>query len=354
MGAPLSLLALLLALVGAGWLVGQEGFGWNAGEGRAPQSEPARDAAAPPEVGAPGALPRSTAPTSGAPALRLDGRDAFSFRFATPPAAGLLFDLRTGRVLWRRNPTARRPIASLTKVMTALLVVERAGAREAVRVPRDVLFAEGSRLGVLKPGRRVAVESLLAALLVRSAADAAVALAAHVGRSRGRFVALMNARARRLGLRCTRFTSPDGLDPGNRSCPADLAALAKVAMRSGRIRRIVGRQEVRVPFPIPGGVIVVGTTNPLLAAGYAGTIGLKTGFTNRSGPSFIGVVRRGRRALGVVLLGSPSPGQQARDLLDRAFLGPRAPRSTPPPGARPPASPAAPAQPVEGPILKQP
>jgi D-alanyl-D-alanine carboxypeptidase len=230
-----------------------------------------------------------------------------------------VFDLESGDVLWRHRAERVLPMASLTKMMTALLVVERTGPRERVRIAKAALNYRGSGVGRLRPGRRVPIEALLHGLLLPSGNDAAIALAVHVAGSERRFVRLMNARARELGLRCTRFVSSHGLERGNRSCAADLAALARIDMREYRIRRVVRKAHAVLRFPTRGGRLFLTSTNPLLRSDYPGAIGLKTGFTYAAGRCFVGVVRRHGRTLGVVLLDSPDPGRQARRLLNTAF-----------------------------------
>ena len=105
---------------------------------------------------------------------------------------------------------------------------------------------------------------------------------------------------------------------------ADLAALARLAMKQPRIARLVRRKQVATRFPIKGGKLYVNSTNPLLRLGYRGTIGLKTGSTDEAGHCFVGVVRRGHRELGVILLHSPDTGTQAKQLLSAAFRAGRA------------------------------
>ena len=250
--------------------------------------------------------------------VALDRPDTLTATLEKRPAAGLVFDIDSGEVLWREDPRERLPIASLTKIMTALLVVDEAKPDDRYRITREAIDFSGSAVG-LPRGKRVEVESLLNATLIQSGNDAATALAIGVAGSERRFVKLMNERAEELGLDCTRFVSPDGLEPRNRSCAADLAALTRLAMDEPRITRIVRKKEAAVPFPIPGGRQSLATTNPLLRTGYAGTIGLKTGFTERAGPCLAGVVRRGDRTLAVVLIDSTDPNRDARELLDRAF-----------------------------------
>ena len=135
-------------------------------------------------------------------AVNLTGADLVHVRYsrATRPRAGLLFDVRTGRALWRLNPTKQVPIASLTKMMTALLVVERRGPHERVQISAQARHTPGSAVGVLPKRRPVQLEALLNGLLLVSGNDAAVALAQHVGGTVDAFVREMNAMAGELGL----------------------------------------------------------------------------------------------------------------------------------------------------------
>ena len=257
--------------------------------------------------------PRSPAP------VRLTGVDAFRLKFRKPPRAALLFDVNDGEVLYRRDPVRPRPMASLTKIMTALVVVQEAEPDERVRITRAALRYQGSGVGVLPRGKRVRLETLLNGLMLVSGNDAGIALAVHVSGSEQRFVRLMNEKARLWGLTCTRFASSHGLEDGNRSCPADLAVLARLAMRNDRIARVARRRQVSFPFPIKGGRLFLNAHNPLVRTGYPGAIGLKTGYTNTAGRCFVGVARRSGRTLGVVLLDSPNPARHAARLLDLGF-----------------------------------
>lgn len=239
-----------------------------------------------------------------------------TLRLAGGPRGGLLFDLDTGRVLWSRRANRALTQASLTKVMTALLVVEATRPRETVRVSRAAARVRGSETGLLA-GRRVRVEALLHGLLLASGNDAAIALAEHVAGSQPAFVAGMNRRARAWGLTCTRYVSVHGLGRGNRSCPRDLAKLTQRAMRAPRVARIAGRRAARVRL---GGerTRTLVTTNPLLRSGYAGTLGLKTGWTPAAGRCLLAVVRRGGRRYGVVALDDRDTARTVRRLLAAA------------------------------------
>jgi serine-type D-Ala-D-Ala carboxypeptidase (penicillin-binding protein 5/6) len=272
----------------------------------------------------PSAAPAPLAGTGTAPAPLAvglaDRGDPLRVDFDHPPAAGLLFDLDSGRVLWRRNASHVLPIASLTKMMTALLVAERVPRRGRVRITSETLRYRGSGVGLLPRGKLIRAQTMLHGLLLPSGNDAAIALAQRAaGGSVRRFVALMNRRAAAMGLKCTRFASPSGLDDGDISCAGDLAALARAVLRTPRIARIVRRRSAVLPFPIRGGKLYLYNTNPLLRARYRGTTGLKTGYTYAAGRCLVATVRRGRTGLGVVLLRSRDPATQARRLLDRGF-----------------------------------
>ena len=227
--------------------------------------------------------------------------------------AGLAFDLADGRVLGRRGATRRRPIASLTKLMTALLAVERFVPRDRVRIPRRADQVGGSRMGGLRPGRRARAEVLLQGLLISSGNDAAVTLAIAGAGSERAWVSLMNRRAQLLGLQCTRFVDSHGLDPRDQSCPADIAALAMRAMAEPRIARIARKRFARV-WPGGGKKITLRTTNHLLRDRYPGAIGLKTGYTNLARFCLVAVVERSGRRIGIVLLGSRDTYADARRL----------------------------------------
>jgi serine-type D-Ala-D-Ala carboxypeptidase (penicillin-binding protein 5/6) len=296
--------------------------------GRAGDPDPPAPRATAVETPAPGPLLDSgTAPLAGggtAPsplAVRLDDpRDTVTVRFKRPPAAGLLFDIDSGRVLWRQRPERVLPIASLTKMMTALVAVERLPEDGRVTITREALAYTGSGVGMFKRGRRIEVETMLHGLLLPSGNDAAIALAQQAAGSVREFIVLMNARARAMGLACTRFSSVSGIrDSGNHSCAPDLAALARAVLREPRLARIVRRRSAVLPFPIKGRKLYLYNNNPLLRMGYRGTTGIKTGYTEAAGRCLVAAVRRGGRHLGIVLLDSPDPGRQAVRLFDRAF-----------------------------------
>jgi len=235
-------------------------------------------------------------------------------------ASGILFDVWTGRILWAHNPGRRLPIASLTKMMTALLVLERARPTDQVLITRQAVHFSGSGVGLLPLGKRVRLLTLLYGLLLPSGNDAAIALAQHVAGSETNFVKLMNARAQQMQLGCTHFASASGLiDRDNYSCTTDLAVLAHSVLEQPLLSRIVGSRFAILPFPIKGGHLFLWNNNPLLIMRYPGTDGVKTGYTNASGPCLVAAARRGHAWLGVVLLHSVNPAGQAIKLFNLGF-----------------------------------
>jgi D-alanyl-D-alanine carboxypeptidase len=249
-------------------------------------------------------------------------QDIVSIRFGHQPRAGLLFDLDTGRVLWRKDPTRVLPIASVTKMMTGLVVTDHVPDGSKVRVTKEALAYQGSGVGVLPKNKWVGVSAMLYGLMLPSGNDAAIALAQRTSPDHTvpGFVRMMNARAQAMGLTCTRYSTPSGFtDRGNHSCAADLAVEARAVLDTPRLAKIVKRRQAVLPFPIKGGKLYLYNHNPLLKRNYPGTLGIKTGFTDAAGRCLVAAVKRNGHRLGVVLLHSPDPGGQAVKLFERGF-----------------------------------
>jgi len=252
------------------------------------------------------------------PLLRL-GRARFGAPLPRIQArAAIVVDDATGAVLYRRDVHRKLPIASTTKIMTALLVLrhDRLGAvvRIAPSVPLVPLVKEG-----LRAGEHVPVWKLLYGLLLYSGNDDALALALATSGSRPAFLRLMNAEARRLRLDDTHFNSPSGvLDERNYSSAWDLAALTRVALRNATFRRIVATRVERVRWAPPTYAKVYVNRNLLLWS-YPGTIGVKTGFTTVAGDCLVAAATRHGRTLIVVLLHDPETYADAIRLFDRGW-----------------------------------
>lgn len=253
--------------------------------------------------------------------LKLDGtKDTFKFPFKDPPRAGLLFDLDSGEVLWRKNPNKKLPIASVTKMMTSLLVVDRVKPGSKVLVTKEALRYTGSGVGVLPRGKYIGLSAMLHGLLLASGNDTAIALAQKTSGSVDEFVDDMNLHAQAMGMGCSHYTSPSGIvDEGNYSCAADLAVQARAILDHPSLAPIVARRQAVLPFPIKGGKLYLYNHNPLLKAGYPGTIGVKTGYTDAAGKCIVVAVKRGKRRLGLVLLHSPDIAKQPTQIFNYAF-----------------------------------
>jgi len=242
---------------------------------------------------------------------------------AFPGAAHAYIVTRNGAPLWSSNAERPLPPASLTKLMTALLVAEAGGLDQPVTIGPRAAAARGARLP-LRAGLRMTRGDLLTAMLLRSANDACLALAESIGGSEAAFVVAMNARAVRLGLRQTRFRNACGLDaPGHVMSAKDLATVAEAALAAPEVasRMRLAAAEVRRGDEPP---LTVSTTNALIGR-VSGAIGAKTGFTNRAGHCLVGVVERDGVRVIVVLLGARDRWWDAVAMIERAFdAGPAA------------------------------
>jgi D-alanyl-D-alanine carboxypeptidase (penicillin-binding protein 5/6) len=215
-----------------------------------------------------------------------------------------------GHFLYAQNVDRRMAMASITKVMTALVTLDRARPQGMVTVGAAAPGIGESTFD-LQPGERLRVRDLLKAALVQSANDAAYALANYVGHGKvGRFVRWMNAKAAELGLTNTHYVRPDGLDiKGHYSSARDTLTLAREAMKRPLFRAIVGTR---------GGVVAgrqLYVWNDLLDT-YPGAVGIKTGHTDRAGWSQVAAAKREGVTLYAVLLGGPSRARRNRDLAD--------------------------------------
>lgn len=249
---------------------------------------------------------------------------------ATPEVdarAYLLLNPQTGEVLLARRAHDRLSIASITKLMTVLVTLDRTKPAEVVTVDPDAAGVTGSTIR-LRAGERLPVRDLLAAALIQSANDSAVALAEHVGGGdMGPFVTLMNRRAQALGLDDTSFARPDGLDvPGHYSSAWDVTRLGVEAMREPVVRRLVRQESARI-----SGGRSLHTWNDLLGE-FPGVFGVKTGHTSSAGWSQVAAVRGNGVTLYATILGSPARATRNADLeellawgLSRYALVPLAP-----------------------------
>jgi D-alanyl-D-alanine carboxypeptidase (penicillin-binding protein 5/6) len=225
--------------------------------------------------------------------------------------SGILIDRRTGKVLWSKRPDLRLAPASCTKIMTALLVLERyRDLDRMVRAPASVADQGGVAIG-LRVGDRISVRQALYALMVKSANEAALTLASAVDGGERAFVTRMNRRAAALGLTHTHFVNCRGRpEPGHFASARDLARLGRYAMRDTRFREIVATQTAVIRWP-PAHAVTVTSHNRLLD--YAWGDGIKTGSTRESKAVLVGSGKPGLVPLIVVTMREPTRGQEVRD-----------------------------------------
>jgi serine-type D-Ala-D-Ala carboxypeptidase (penicillin-binding protein 5/6) len=224
-----------------------------------------------------------------------------------------------GRVLGGRPPNARRPMASITKVMTAVIALEHSSPADEVVVPADAVRVGQSSAGLVA-GEKLTMRELLEALLVKSGNDAGIAIATHVAGSEEQFVEMMNAKAKELGLSDTHFANSHGLDAeGHYTTANDLAVLARYAMTNPVFGDIVKRTTVTIGKGKRRKTLH--TTDQLLGV-YNGAVGIKTGFTSGAGYSVVSAAQRHGVTLYAVVLGTESDRTRftdAKALLDWGF-----------------------------------
>ncbi len=221
-------------------------------------------------------------------------------------------------VVWERNSDRALPPASLTKIMTALLVIKRAHLDDIAIVRDEAARETGTRLG-LRRGERMYVGFLLAATLLGSANDACHALADYVSGSEAEFTKLMNREARALGMRNTRFTNACGHDqPGHYSSARDLALLAEAGLAEPVFSELAATVSLNISTVGGERVFRLENKNELIGR-YPGARGVKTGFTAGAGKCVIALAERNGVRVLLVVLNAPDRWWRAAEMLDAAF-----------------------------------
>lgn len=236
-------------------------------------------------------------------------------------ASWILYDADADVVLSGSDPDGQRPMASTTKIMTALLAMKYGDLDETVEVSQRAADVGEAEVGLVA-GEKLQMRHLVKALVVRSANDASMAVAEHIGGSVEGFVEMMNAEAKAMGLENTHFANPHGLDMENHySSPRDLLEMGLAAMSYPEFREMATTVESDFPNAPDGTRRSLSSTNLLLER-YPGTIGVKTGYTGRAGLVFVsGAVRDGRTLFAVVMgsEGERAHFADAETLLDWGF-----------------------------------
>ncbi len=240
--------------------------------------------------------------------------DALPWR-RVPAHSILLKELKSGRVLYQHESDKRLSPASLTKIMSALVILEQGHLDDLVTVSPTAAKAHKTHLR-LKPGQVFRLDDLLKGMLIMSANDACLAAVEHVGGDENQFVALMNAKAASLGLADTHFSNACGFDhPDHYSTAEDLARLSVIALEQPTFRQLV-REERAIIMPINGThAYVMHNTNRLLGR-IPGVEGIKTGFTSKAGRCLIAKVSQNGSDLLLVILNSNRRWNTAMSLIN--------------------------------------
>ena len=232
--------------------------------------------------------------------------------------SAVLMDRGSRRVLWEKSAHRRRPIASTTKIMTALLALERGNEADRIVAGRAAAETEGTSI-YLEKGEVKTLDELLYGLMLCSGNDAAVAIAVHIGGSEKKFVKLMNEKAKLLGAARTHFANPHGLpDENHYSTAYDLALISCAALENERFREIVATPACSISWPGHSWDRRLNNQNKLLDS-YPGADGVKTGWTEKAGRCLVGSATRGGWQLVSVVLSAPQMWEDSGLLLDYGF-----------------------------------
>ena len=224
----------------------------------------------------------------------------------------LIYDRASGRILYEKNGNKQTPMASTTKIMTAIVVLENANLKDTVTITSKAAGTGGSRLG-LKKNDKITVNDLLYGLMLRSGSDAAVALAIHIGGSIEGFAQMMNDKAKEMGLTNSHFVVPHGLDnEGHYTTAYELAKMADYALNIAKFKEIVSIKSTTIY--INGYAKAINNTNQLLGS-ISGVYGVKTGFTNGAGRCLVSSCKRDDLDIITVIIGADTTKMRTADTI---------------------------------------
>jgi len=232
--------------------------------------------------------------------------------------SAILTDAVTGQILYAKNIHVTRPMASTTKIMTAIIVLENCDLNEIVTASENAAKTPYTSLN-LRPGEQVKVKDLLNALMIRSANDAAVALAEHVGGTVSGFAQMMNDKAKQIGAKNTNFVTPNGLhDPKHYSTAYDLALITRYALRMHEFNKIIKTKSAIIERSINKKDLLVQSKSKFLKH-YVGADGVKSGYIKQAGYCYVGSATRGGWRLVSVVLKSNDSQAETAVLMDYGF-----------------------------------
>ena len=236
----------------------------------------------------------------------------------TSASATSLIDVQSGRILYSEDGDVQLRIASLTKIMTAIVAIEKGSLSDMVKVSKRAAGKEGSSI-YLKVGEEMSLSNMLYGLMLRSGNDAATAIAEHVGGSEAGFVYLMNEKAKELGLSNTQFKNPHGLDEeGHYSSANDLAVLTAYALKNKVFAEIVRTEDKKAPNPYEDWDYSWHNKNKMLDK-YEGADGVKTGYTKKAFRCLVSSATRNGQQLVAVTINDGDDWKDHQSLLDWGF-----------------------------------
>ena len=235
-------------------------------------------------------------------------------------ASAVLMEQKSGRVLLEKEAYTKRRIASITKIMTAILAIESGKLDKTVTVSEKAVRTEGSSV-YLKPGQKIKLEDLVYGLILRSGNDTAVAIAEYIGGSVDGFVYLMNQKAKEIGMVSTHFANPHGLDDheNHYSTAYDMALLTRYAMQNKTFQKIFGTKVHRAPNPNEAWDYKWTNKNRLLTK-YKYCTGGKTGFTKRAKRTLVTTATKGDMDLIAVTLNAPDDWNDHISMYETGFI----------------------------------
>ena len=232
--------------------------------------------------------------------------------------SAILIEACSGEVIFSKNPDVRLPMASTTKIMTALVAIESCDISKTVSVSPTAVGVEGSSV-YLYPEEKLTLEDLIYAMMLESANDAAAAIAIEVGGSVEKFAEMMNQKAQSMGLCDTHFENPHGLDGDSHFTTArELALIAREALSNLTFKKIVSTHKKTIPLNETEGVRLLINHNKMLVS-YEGAVGVKTGFTKKSGRCLVSAAERDGLTFIAVTLSAPDDWRDHTEMLDYGF-----------------------------------
>ncbi len=238
--------------------------------------------------------------------------------FAQSNTAEIVMELNSNRVLHQINAQDKKYMASTTKILTAITIIENCNLTDIVTVGKDTIGIEGSSI-YLEKGEKLTVKDLLYGLMLRSGNDCAETLAVYCSGDIQKFANLMNQTAKKIGAINSNFVNPHGLHDDNHYTTAyDLAKIACYAMKNSAFREIVGTKKVRIPFTTRNTVRLLVNKNKMLSE-FEGSTGIKTGYTKKAGRCLVSSCTRNGMELICVVLNCPPMFERSKELLSDYF-----------------------------------